>query len=187
MVDRTLQHLVAHQHDRVAGAAPAAVARPQRHGRHDRAVGELVELAAQHLQLALAVGLGQLDQHRVAERLGRAHDLLGQLGEIARAELGHDERDQPRTGRAKAARRRVGHVAERLHGSQDALARLRADVGVVVDHVGDRALGDPRGASHVVHADGHQRRALPEVVAMALIVVSATGRSHRLFADPNAS
>ena len=121
--------------------------------------------------------------------LGGGHDELvallarrvgdgGEGGGRAVAELGHEQ--DPHGPTAPGRQRpcgEVGAVAQALDGVIDACARLGAHRGVVVQHTGDRLLGDTRLTSHIAHHHrAHQHVTSPAGPARAYPDRARAGR-----------
>ena len=63
---------------------------------------------------------------------------FGYLREKRVNQVRHDQPNQTRPARGERPSCEIRLIIHFLHAAQHALARLRADVGVVVQHLGDR-------------------------------------------------
>src|SRR5205085_8877086 len=93
---------------------------------------------------AIAVGSG--DQDVVAALAAGDVDSTDDLGEELAVDVGQDDADRAGPAGDQAARGSVRRVPHLLDGATDALARLRADRALLVEHARDRGRGDAREA-----------------------------------------
>ncbi len=78
-------------------------------------------------------------------------DPAHQLGEKRVADVRDYHRHSLAVPHAKAARDRVGRIAERGHGSLDARPHRRADIASVIEHVRHGRYGDVGAPGHIRH------------------------------------
>jgi hypothetical protein len=101
--------------------------------------------------LVLVILVGVYDADEVSGATGRALQAAQHRGGAEVRGAGGDDADAPRTPGHQGAGRLVRAVAEPLDLAQHPLAHGLADVGLTVDHAGDRLLRDARASGHVDH------------------------------------
>jgi hypothetical protein len=153
VVGRGAEHRLPQQHQRELHREPLPVVGVQGQRGEDHPVDQVPQRALEHFDLAVPVPAGLLDQHPQAVGVGGGDHRVGQLREVRGAQLRHDQRDHPRPALPQVPRGDVHPVAERCQRRLDALAGLRTDVGVAVDHVGHRLGRDARRLRDVPHGD----------------------------------
>jgi hypothetical protein len=177
----------AEQHDRPLRRRRRQVARSEPERAQDHPVHQVGAHVVQRLEFTLAQSVGLFDQHGPGVLRRGGDDQARHLCEVRRLELGQRQRDQPRAAAAQVPGRQVRPVAELLDRPQDLLAGVRADVGVVVDHVRDGLDRHPCGCRDVSHRCCHGRehsRHPPLYNGVYIVVESRHGSDRRARQHP---
>jgi hypothetical protein len=110
--------------------------------------------AAQHLELRLLflrVLAGAAQQQSISARAGHRLDAGDDLDEERVHQVGDDDAEGVGAAKAEAAGNRVTLVAEFFDLGEDAGAGGLADVGAIVEHLGDGGDGDTELAGDPLH------------------------------------
>jgi hypothetical protein len=145
------------QHDREARGAQSGQGpgvephRVEHHAVHPPGAGRHAEQG----ELAGPGPAGLVDQDGVATPAGQLDDLVGELREVRRGDLGDEQVDDAGAPLPQAAGQQVGLVVQLVERGLHLGAHGRRHVVEAVHHVGHRAGGDTGVPGDVAQRHGH--------------------------------